>query len=198
MLECEARTPQRTGQRSSFSKPGYFPGCPGFFCVRIAVRRHSFLTSKRPMIPITTRSTLHIALTVSASMGTPPKVGAAQAAKRPRPRLYRIGRPQRSMPPSPPPAEDSAAFDDPSHLVLEAAWVVHVLSRLTRDILRPFVYCVWNLAHPPYQADRLPKGGDRLKEGHVFCKEAKPLCAGRKTVAHVHLAARIAEGSEFA
>lgn len=92
LLECKVRTPQRTGQRSSFSKPGYFPGCPGFFCVRIAVRRHPFLTSRRPMIPITTRSTLHIALTVSASMGTPPKVGVAQAAKRPHPRLYRIGR----------------------------------------------------------------------------------------------------------
>ena len=31
VLECEARTPQCAGQRSTSSKPGYFPGCPGFF-----------------------------------------------------------------------------------------------------------------------------------------------------------------------
>lgn len=31
MLEYAARTPLRAGQRSASSKPGYFPGCPGFF-----------------------------------------------------------------------------------------------------------------------------------------------------------------------
>lgn len=41
---------------------------------QIAVRRrHSFLTSKRPMIPITTSKTLHVALMVFASMVRPPK-----------------------------------------------------------------------------------------------------------------------------
>ena len=31
LLEYAARTPLRAGQRSASSKPGYFPGCPGFF-----------------------------------------------------------------------------------------------------------------------------------------------------------------------
>ena len=75
VLECEAGTPQRSGQRFHRFKAGLLSeGLPASSVSRIAVRCfRSFLTGKYPMIPMTVDKMLRIASTVFASMVRPPK-----------------------------------------------------------------------------------------------------------------------------
>ena len=75
VLECEAGTPQRSGQRFQRFKAGLLSeGRPASSVSRIAVCRfRSFLTGKFPMIPMTADKMSRIASTVFASMARPPK-----------------------------------------------------------------------------------------------------------------------------